>query len=267
MKQRLVRSARVALKALSTATDPLFGRLPGPRILIYHQVGIDLGRQMDLSTEAFIHQLDWMQSHGEIVDLDTAIAHRAEPDADKLYVLTFDDGFADVYHNAFPVLAERNLPFTLYLTTEPIETQQPINRDYPTAQPFTWDQLQEMMAGGLVTIGAHTHTHPDLRKLSGDAIANELDVSNQLIEQRLGVRPRHFTYPWGRPSATADELVRERYATSTVGAPGKLPEDANEYSLPRFPVQRSDNLYFFNRRLKGGFRVEEAVRSVRARYG
>ena len=32
-------------------------------------------------------------------------------------VLTFDDGFADVHDHAWPLLRERGLPFTIYLTT------------------------------------------------------------------------------------------------------------------------------------------------------
>ena len=80
-------------------------------------------------------------------------------------MLTFDDGFEDVYHNAFPLMKERGLPFTLYLTTNPIETGEPLDPRYPEAKPLTWDQINEMAGTGLVTIGAHTHTHPDLQNL------------------------------------------------------------------------------------------------------
>ena len=81
-------------------------------------------------------------------------------------VLTFDDGFEDVYDNAFPLLRERGIPFVLYLSTLPIETGEPLNLHYPEARPLMWDQINEMIDSGLVTVGAHTHTHPDLRTLA-----------------------------------------------------------------------------------------------------
>ena len=155
MRRRVKRLARVTLKAVAAAVDPLFGPLPGPRILIYHQVGGNSGREMEVSTRTFGKQLDWMQTNGEIVDLETAIGRRGEPDAAKLFVLTFDDGFEDVYHNAFPLMKERGIPFTLYLTTRPIETGEPLDPRYPDARPFTWDQVNEMAATDLATIGAH----------------------------------------------------------------------------------------------------------------
>ena len=163
------RVIRVATKAAFTLADPFFGRYRGPRILIYHQIGTNLGREMELSTEMFHRQLDWMHTHGEIIGLEEAIARRGGRDADKLFVLTFDDGFHDVYDSAFPLLKERRLPFTLYLTTGPIESGEPLDPRNPDARPLTWEQITEMVGSGLVTLGAHTHRHADLRHQIGRA--------------------------------------------------------------------------------------------------
>ncbi len=266
MADQLKHAARVALKVLSAAVDPLLGSLPGPRILIYHQVGTDFGREMEVVTEVFAHHLDWLQDRGEIVDLDTAIERRGEPDADRLFVLTFDDGFQDVFHNAFPLMERHGTPFTLYLTTRPIETGEPIDARYPGAEPLTWDQVNEMISTGLVTVGAHTHTHPDLRTTSRDVVVTELDTSNRLIQDRTGLFPRHFTYPWGWWSETADLLVRERYDTATVGSTSLITEGSDLATLSRVPVQSSDGVAWFNRRVVGGLRLENGVRRWRARY-
>ena len=266
MVYQLKHAARVALKVLSVAVDPLFGSFPGPRIFIYHQVGTNLGREMEVPTDVFTEQLDWLHDHGEIVDLDTAIERRGEPDADRLVVLTFDDGFQDVYENAFPLMEQRGTPFTLYLTTRPIETGEPIDPRFPGARPLAWDQVNEMLASGLVTIGAHTHSHPDLRTVAPDIIAEELDTSNRLIHDRTGSIPRHFTYPWGWWSETADALVRERYATATVGTTSPTVAGSDLFTLGRFPVQASDGMVWFTRRIRGGFRLENSIRRRRAGY-
>jgi len=256
MRRSLKRAARVAVKGAAVVVDPLFGTFCGPRILIYHQVGVSLGREMEVSTQSFVEQLEWIQENGEIVDLETAIERRGEPEADRLFVLTFDDGFEDVYRNAFPHMRERGVPFTLYLTTRAIETEVPLDLQYPTARPLTWSQVNDMVESGHVTIGAHTHTHPDLRTVEEDRIREELDTSNKLIYQRTGVEPRHFTYPWGWWSAPADTLVRERYVSATIGTGVSL----EPYTLSRIPVQRADRLFFFKRKIAGGLQLESRVR-------
>lgn len=266
MKPQLMRAGLLAAKALSIAIDPLLGRVPGPRILIYHQVGTDLGREMEVKTAAFIRQLDWLQTHGEIIDLESALRRSSEPDAARLFVLTFDDGFADVYHNAFPALQMRELPFTLYLTSRPIETGEPLDPGYPEALPLTWDQVGEMVDTGLVTVGAHTHSHPDLRRLRSSEVGEELDTSNRLIEERTGVRPRHFTYPWGWWSRDADLLVRDRYDTATLGAGAGILPQSDRLQLNRVPVQRSDGSLFFSRKCSGGAPLENRIRRFVTKY-
>ena len=251
---------RKAAKTVFAAADVFYGAFPGPRILIYHQVGVMLGREMEVALETFRSHLDIIGKFGKVVDLETAVARRGDPEADRLVVLTFDDGYEDVYRNAFPLLKERGWPFTLYLTTAPIVSGEALDPHYPDARPFTWDQVNEMAETGLATIGAHTHSHPDLRRLSADRLGEELETSNRLIEQATGAPPRHFTYPWGYWAPEADRLVRERYATATVGGGGPVRADTDPYLLPRIPVQRSDGLRFFKKKLRTGLRMEDRVR-------
>ncbi|HVR32613.1 MAG TPA: polysaccharide deacetylase family protein [Acidimicrobiia bacterium] len=251
---------KVVAKSAFALVDLALPRLAGTRVLIYHQVGTDLGREMEVPARAFARQLDWMRTHGGIVDLETAIDRRDDPVAEGRFVLTFDDGFADVHRHAFPLLREHGIPFTLYLTTRPVDTGKPMDPRHPDARPITWGQVNEMVATGLVTIGAHTHTHPDLSELTLDRIADELDTSNDLIEDCTGIRPRHFTYPWGRWSAKADPLVRARYDSATVGTGPGLSADSDVYRLHRVPVQRSDAGPLFVRKMRTGGRLEAVVR-------
>ena len=240
-------------------------RRPGPRILIYHQVGINLGREMEIATETFAEQIRYLESEGSIVSLENAVSRLGTPDDDRLFVLTFDDGYADVHANAFPLLVDRNLPFTLYVTTLPIEDPSVSRRG---ALPLTWNRLGEILESGLATIGAHTHTHPDLRFLSSDDVAVELDESNALIHDRLGVQPRHFAYPKGWWSAEAETEVRKRYETAVLGEgpPNRLETD--RCRLHRVAVQKSDGMRFFRRKLATGLVLEDRLRRmVRSYHG
>ena len=251
--------ARTAIKAASALTDALLPPPPGPRVLIYHQVDAGLGREMEVRLTDFRRQLAWLAGNREVIDLGEALVRWEEPGAERLVVLTFDDGYRDTFTSAFPRLHELDLPFTLYLATESIETGVPLGPS-ERAEPLSWDQIEVMVDSGLVTIGAHTHRHLDLRQSSIDEVEYELGTSDDLIERRLGVRPAHFAYPWGFWSPTSDRAVTERYSSAALAGSARAKEGLEPHLLHRYPVQLSDGFRFFRSRLRGGFRLEEAIR-------
>lgn len=257
------RRSRRALKAALAAPELAANRRPGPRILIYHQVGANLGREMEIATGMFATQIDYLETEGSIVSLNDAIARMGTPDDDRLFVLTFDDGYADMHANAFPLLRERSIPFTLYITTLPMDES---TVSQPGASPLTWGQVEEMLESGLATIGAHTHSHPDLRHLSADAVALELDESNSLIQDRLGIEPRDFAYPKGWWSASAELEIRARYATAVLGEGPPNSRVTDPYRLHRVAVQKSDGMRFFKRKLATGLVLEDRLRRIVRSY-
>ena len=233
--------------------------MAGPRILIYHQVGAGMGRQMEVSEKNFVRQIDWIQRNGEVATLASAIDGRGEDHAERSFVLTFDDGYRDVYEKAWPILRDRGLPFTLYLTTSPVESRVPLTPG-GRAEPLQWRQISEMLESGLMTLGAHTHTHSDLSMLDVASIREEVERSNGLIEQRTGVSARHFTYPWGYWSKEADGVIREFYDTATLGSGSEVTAATDPYLVNRFPIQLSDGMGFFRAKMTGGMRLEDLAR-------
>jgi peptidoglycan/xylan/chitin deacetylase (PgdA/CDA1 family) len=248
--------ARKGLKGLSALTDRVGEPLQGPRILIYHQVDAGNGQEMDIGGDDFEKQMRWLASTGAVRPLEDVLANLDS--TEPAYVITFDDGYTDMYENGFPLLRELGLPFTLYLTTAPMETGRPLREDGFSA-PCTWDQVEEMVGSGLVTMGAHTHTHADLRHISEDEIEHEVGTSNQIIEQRTGLKAQHFTYPWGYWTEAADRVMRRHYRSATV-AGCETTRFASPFAIPRLPIQLSDGWAFFRPRLRGGFRLEDVVR-------
>lgn len=257
---------RTAAKSLFSLVDLGLGAFPGPRILIYHQIGAGNGKQMDLSLGHFSRHIDHLAgSDLRVIPLDDAVSQRGASDADGTVVLTFDDGYDDMYRNAYPLLRENGLPFTLYVTSEPAETGRPLSDD-GKSQPATWDQINEMQESGLMTLGAHTHTHPDFRNLTVAQAEEEIGRSQELIEKRTGQVPRHFAYPWGYWADATDGAVRDTYETATLG--GGRPIDANSdlLRLNRIPIQLDDGFAFFKKKLIRGQRTEERIRRKLAGY-
>ena len=107
---------------------------------------------------------------------------------------------------------------------------------------MTWDEIAEIAADPLATIGAHTVNHVMLKKASDTAVRNEMQQSAAVIEAALAKRPAHFSYPVGdRTSAGPREFriaAEVGFKTAVTTRPGVLfPEHAAHLTaLPRISL-------------------------------
>ncbi|MGD0709440.1 MAG: polysaccharide deacetylase family protein [Anaerolineaceae bacterium] len=62
---------------------------------------------------------------------------------------------------------------------------------------LSWQQIEQLDADELVTIGAHTVTHPVLANLGGSDVRDEISISRQKLQAHLIKPIHHFAYPYG----------------------------------------------------------------------
>lgn len=232
------------------------GRAAGATFLIYHRVSGSSSDELDLSPASFRAQVHLLVDQ-PVVPIDEATNALRRGDSRHRVVLTFDDGFQDVYENAWPLLRRHQLPFTIYLTTAYVGGV--LRWDGSTAREqgapaLTWNQLQEMRDSGLCTIANHTHTHVRPERLAED----ELDRCSETISKHLGVQPRHFAYTWGVPVPRMEQALRERFVTSATGRLGRNLPDTDPARYLRVPVRRTDPIEFFRAKLRGNLLPERA---------
>lgn len=65
----------------------------------------------------FVDQAALLARECDVVSLDAALDGLAHGDDHPKVVVTFDDGFADLHDVVWPILANYDLPFTVYLAT------------------------------------------------------------------------------------------------------------------------------------------------------
>ena len=129
---RLKRIARNGLATLlyRSGLYRLPSRADGVTILRYHSVVSDpaearryVSPDVVVSAADFAKQMVFVKEHFECVDLldalhrvrdETAFDGRSKP----LAAVTFDDGYADNYTDAWPVLNQLGLPATIFLVSE-----------------------------------------------------------------------------------------------------------------------------------------------------
>src|SRR6266851_732077 len=171
------RAVRPSLAALTRAR----ARLPVPRgpavtVLGYHRVDLD-GGGLAVRPATFAAQMEALDAGRDrlpVLGLAEAVGAVHGGTVRQAVVLTFDDAWADNYTHALGPLVDHALPATLYAPS----------RLLSTPGYLSVDQLREMSAAG-VAIGAHTRTHPDLRRCTDRELLDEIRGSRDDLEDLL----------------------------------------------------------------------------------
>lgn len=202
-------------------------------VLLYH--AFNRGAQpLSVRARDFDEQLGWLaDNHVEIVStselLDFLEGKLALPA--RVAVISIDDGLASVYSKAWPILKRRQVRFTVGIPTGMLEDPQ-------NAPVMTWEQVREMVASGLCEVASHGHMHRRLVNLSGKRRWEELELSRDLIRERVGAAPVAYFYPLGAYDPVSAEAVQKagyRAAFRATGAPIAA-GSGSHYWLPRVSI-------------------------------
>jgi peptidoglycan/xylan/chitin deacetylase (PgdA/CDA1 family) len=116
-----------------------------------------------------------------------------------------------------------------------------------------WDDLAKLAQDPLVTIGAHTVTHPVLSKLPQEDACAEMDIGRKLIEEHIHRPVEHFCYPFGSREEVGVrefQLARElgfKSATTTRWGNIFNKHRLHLHALPRVPLINGFNWNDFHR--------------------
>ncbi|MCW2951224.1 MAG: polysaccharide deacetylase [Conexibacter sp.] len=175
------------------ASGPAVSTFP---ILLYHRIGTSSrsarggeGQRFDVNADAFASQMDLLAASGRRSFAISDLLPCREAAATTVAV-TFDDGTADFYRTAWPILREREIAVTLYVTSGLV------GKSYLGSEMLSWEQLEELRDGG-VEIGAHGYHHIALDLVSLERAAIECINSKLALEDRLQRAVTSFAYPFG----------------------------------------------------------------------
>jgi peptidoglycan/xylan/chitin deacetylase (PgdA/CDA1 family)/GT2 family glycosyltransferase len=160
-----------------------------------------------LSPQRFRRYLRWMQALGygfaSPVDWMEGRYER------KKILLTFDDGYDDLYEELLPTsIALRIRPLVFLIANREHTTNVWDHaRGLRKRNLLTIQQIREMQGQGVV-FGSHTMTHPWLTQVSDEQLRREVADSKHALEDLLGAEVHSFAYPYGG----VDQRVRAAVA-------------------------------------------------------
>jgi len=217
-----------------------------PPILMYHNVeDLPAGNAMYVTGAQFREQMRFLREHKyNIVSLD-ALADILESGGKvprNTVAVTFDDGNANNYLNAFPILKEYGIPATVFMISDCIGR----------GGYLTVTQIRKMSSAG-IDFGSHTRSHLNFKDAPERAIENELLHSKKIIEEVTGRKVTAFCYPFGERGACRDDMLKRagyRTAFMTTLRDGSVRLD--RFALKRIKIETSRaNMLEFRLKVSG----------------
>ena len=157
----------------------------------------------------------------------------------KPVLLTFDDGYANLKTNVFPLMEQLGFAYTIFLVSERVGTTNDwvASEGYEPTPLLTWDDIVAMQTSRFVSFEAHTATHPKLGSLSPADARRELAGSKDVLEQKLQSPISVLCYPYGDVNDTVVGLAEELgYAQAVTTEFGRARPSDNPLRLPRISV-------------------------------
>ena len=240
-----------------------------PLILAYHSVSEQRQDGLTVRVGDFQWQMAWLHGHGYRSLTLAEFVREVPKKGERIVIITFDDGYADNYTRAFPILQRFGFVATIFLVSDYVNTDHihwwdaakiRTPRDSDLYRILTWEQVHEMAAYGF-EFGSHTCTHPRLTDLSPEESWLEIRRSRTELQAKLGSEVLSFCYPHGSVSPAVVKLVEKADYRGAVVSPRRAGIPISRYTLRRVGIYRHNAPWFF--RLK----ITPLARRYYGRFG
>jgi peptidoglycan/xylan/chitin deacetylase (PgdA/CDA1 family) len=221
------------------------GNPPAIRVLMYHSIVNDdpsaCGSLYQLPVGQFRAHLEWLDRRGftAITFEDYRLFREGILNLPKKpVILTFDDGYQDVYQNAFPLLQEYGMRAVIFVLGDrrAASNAWDVNGTEPAAPLLTDSEIIEMHQARF-EIGAHSHSHVRLTELPKEAAWKEISYSRMEIEGLLNKPVRSFAYPYGCVNEETKRMVRDAgYTTACSVFTGPSVFGGDEFEIRRSTI-------------------------------
>lgn len=214
-------------------------------ILLYHHIKENTGENdFSVSVETFDRQMKYLKEKGyksiKFEDID-------KTNLKKKFIITFDDGYNDIYFNILPVLKKYGFTATVFLVVDCIGKTN--MWDNTGDKILTYSQINELVEQGF-SIGSHTLTHPHLTRITIEECIREIKNSKIILEDKFKVEVKTFSYPYNEVNDKIKDIVEKAgYNFACAISTKSKSVLADKFAIRRVYVKTSDTMLDFKRKI------------------
>jgi peptidoglycan/xylan/chitin deacetylase (PgdA/CDA1 family) len=217
--------------------QPLRPRRVAIPILMYHRINVPspgapaITRRLTVHPADFARQMRWLRRHGYQTvtqrQLFDALMH-GRPLGGRPIMITFDDGYRDVFYKAARVLSKLRMQGMAYVISDRV-----VWGDRTFLSPGLLRALEHRG----IEIGSHSVSHSDLTQLSDREVLAELTWSRRSLERWLRHPVQWLAYPFGSYDGRIERLARRAgYVLAVTTEEGTVQSAGRPLALRRLRV-------------------------------
>ena len=162
------------------------------KVYMFHEINDNKGLY-SISKNDFEVFLLWLINNKKIITVE-----EMKNDKDRNgVVLTFDDAYASVYKNAYPLLKELKVPYYIFLNNELLDKENYITKS----------MIEEMISDSECILGSHGLKHVLSRSIEDDIFRESLLLSKKQLEEQFNVKISDFAFPYGSMYACSKKNI------------------------------------------------------------
>ncbi len=210
-------------------------------VIMYHLILKNPGskNRFIVSEKIFENDLKYIKNNGFTTILVKDLINYTENKKElpeKPILLTFDDGAYNNYLYAFPLAQKYNAKFVFSPIGKEADRYEKSHDENPSYSHTNWGKIIEMSKSELVEIQNHTYNmHGSKKPRIGctkaknetdekykENLAKDLLKEQKLIEEKTGIKPTAFFYPFGAISDKSEEIIKSLGFKATFDCENKM---------------------------------------------
>lgn len=200
-------------------------------ILEFHNISDKGVGWTNVIPRRFENILDLLISKTQVIEPWELQSHLRDKERsiESFVMLSFDDGYKEIFTKAYPMMKERGLTGMVSIVVGYTGFRNKWDIMGGHLEHLGWDEISSLLEDGW-SVCSHTITHPDLKRCTDDRLKWELELSKKIMEQNLKIEIQAVAYPFGRFN------LRVLRAAHQVGYRVGFTVGAEPWSGPRVPL-------------------------------
>lgn len=193
-------------------------------IIMYHSILKNSCNVYTTKLSSLEKDFNYIKEHGYTPIVMTELIDYVKHDGElpqKPIMITLDDGFYNNYVYVFPLLKKFNFKAVISVVGAFTELNSPGESQNANYSYLNWEQISEMGNSGFVEIQNHTynlhlqqHRQCGISKAYNESVedyknrlTHDITKLQKLLNEKSGICPNTFTYPFGIYNKTAENLI------------------------------------------------------------